>query len=185
MTENQPTNKVSGKGKATPKRKEVEAKNIRPLVAGKITDPAAKKAAKEALAAERFKARQGMAEGDERYLNIRDRGPQRKLARQIVDSRFTVGELLLPVMGIVLITGVAFPTTGSADVVSLGFLINLAMIFVRWSLFLAIVLDAWLLGNKVKKQAQAKFGSVEKGLAMYAGLRSTQLRFMRLPKHGK
>lgn len=182
---NEPSNKVSGKGKATPKRKEAEAKNIRPLVAGKITDPEAKKAAKEALAAERYKARQGMAEGDERYLSIRDRGPQRKLARNIVDSRFTVGELLLPVMALVLITAVAFPTEGSADVVSIGFLVNLAMIAIMWCLFLAIVLDAWLIGIKVKKQAQAKFGSVEKGLAMYAGLRSTQLRFMRLPKHGK
>lgn len=182
---NEPSNKVSAKGKPTPKRKEAEAKNIRPLVAGKITDPEAKKAAKAALAAERFKARQGMAEGDERYLSARDRGPQRKLARQIVDSRFTVGELLLPVMGIVLIVGVAFPTTGSDDIVSLGFIVNLSMIVVMWSLFIAIVIDAWLIGIKVNKQARAKFGSAEKGLATYAGLRSTQLRWMRLPKHGK
>lgn len=185
MTENEPTTKASGKGKATPKRKEAEAKNIRPLVAGKVTDPAAKKAAKAALAEERFKARQGMAEGDERYLSSRDKGPQRRLARSIVDSRFTVGELLLPVMGVVLILSVVFPTTGDEQIVQLGLLVNLSMIAVMWSLFLAIVIDAWLLGRKVTKQATAKFGSAEKGLALYAGLRSTQLRFMRLPKHGK
>jgi hypothetical protein len=185
MTENEPTAKASGKGKATPSRKAAEAKNIRPLVAGKVTDPAAKKAAKAAIADERFKARQGMAEGDERYLSSRDKGPQRKLARQIVDSRFTVGELLLPVMGVVLILGVVFPTTGDPAVVELGLLVNLTMILVMWSLFGAIIIDAWLLGRKATKQAIAKFGSAEKGLALYAGLRSTQLRFMRLPKHGK
>lgn len=187
MTENQPANKIAGKGKATPTRKAAEAKNVKPLVGSKakITDPEAKKAAKAAAAEERFKARQGMAEGNEKYLSLRDRGPQRKLARNIVDSRFTVGETLIPIMVLVLVLGVVFPTNGSSDTVSIGFLINLAAIAVMWILFLGIVIDAWLIGRKVTKAAQAKFGQVEKGLAMYAGLRSTQLRYIRLPKFGK
>ncbi|MFM6981143.1 MAG: DUF3043 domain-containing protein [Micrococcales bacterium] len=185
MTEDAPKTKAAGKGKATPSRKVAEAKNVRPLVASKakITDPEAKKAAKAALAEERLKARQGMADGDDRYLSIRDRGPQKRLARSIVDSRFTVGESLIPVMALVLIAGIVFPTTG--DLAMVGYVVNASVLLLMWALLAGIVIDAWLIGRKVNKAALAKFGKVERGLAMYAGLRSTQLRYMRLPKHGK
>lgn len=187
MTENAPEQKTTGKGKATPSRKAAEAKNIRPLVASKakITDPEAKKAARAAAAEERMKARQGMAEGDDRYLAIRDRGPQRRLARQIVDSRFTAGEVLIPAMLIVLVAGILFPGTGSTEARTTAALVNLGLLGLIWAIFAAILIDGWLLGRKVNKAAIAKFGKAEKGLAMYAGLRSTQLRWLRLPKHGK
>ncbi|HEX8629307.1 MAG TPA: DUF3043 domain-containing protein, partial [Catenuloplanes sp.] len=41
--------------------------------------------------AERAEAQAGMRAGDERYLLARDRGPERALVRDIVDSRRTVG----------------------------------------------------------------------------------------------
>ena len=40
---------------------------------------------------ERAEASAGMRAGDERYLLARDRGPERALVRNIVDSRRTVG----------------------------------------------------------------------------------------------
>jgi alkylation response protein AidB-like acyl-CoA dehydrogenase len=75
---------TSGKGHATPSRAEQEAARKRPLVPD---TKEAKARAKADLAAQRDKARVGMAAGDERYLTARDKGPQRRFARDYVDSR--------------------------------------------------------------------------------------------------
>lgn len=74
--------KSTGKGRATPSRKQQEAANIRPLVGNK--SPEAKKADKARIREERLKARNGMAAGEEKYLGARDRGPQRKFVRNYV-----------------------------------------------------------------------------------------------------
>ena len=53
-----------------------------------------------------------------------------------------------------------------------------------WCFIIVAVLDMILLGARVKRKAAAKFGKerLEKGLGWYAGMRSLQMRFMRLPK---
>ena len=65
---------TGGKGRATPTRAEQEAARKRPLVAD---TKEAKARAKAELAAQREKARVGMAAGEDRYLPVRDKGPQR------------------------------------------------------------------------------------------------------------
>ncbi|GAA3024060.1 hypothetical protein JOE64_001134 [Microbacterium dextranolyticum] len=72
-----------GKHRPTPSRAEQEAARKRPLVAD---TKEARARAKAELAAQREKARVGMANGDERYLPARDKGPQRKFVRDLVDS---------------------------------------------------------------------------------------------------
>lgn len=168
---------ASGKGKPTPKRKQAESANIRPLVSGAAPkDPAAKKAAKAALNEQRARAREGMLNGEERYLTIRDRGPQKKLAREVVDSRLTLGELLIPAMVLVLIVS-AVP----------NMYVQAATVLVMWLLMIGIVADGLLISRKVRKLAADKFGEtkIEKGLGWYAALRATQLRSMRIPKPPK
>ncbi|MDF2492684.1 MAG: hypothetical protein K0Q58_1262 [Microbacterium sp.] len=54
-------------------------------------------------ASQREKARVGMAAGDERYLQPRDKGPQRRFVRDLVDSGWHVAELIMPVMVVVLL----------------------------------------------------------------------------------
>lgn len=171
LNEQPATSTPTGKGRATPSRKERQAANRKPIVGNR--SPEAKKAAKAELAKARAVARAGMANGEERYLTIRDRGPQRKFARDYVDSRFNIGELMIPLMFLVLLLS----GLESQE-------LQLALIAAMWLLMLAIVLDGFLLGRKLNAKLAEKFGAdrVEKGVRWYAAVRSTQLRVMRLPK---
>jgi hypothetical protein len=162
---------TSGKGQATPTRKEREAANRRPLVVEKTKE--GKKISKEQMAAERKAAREGMMRGEEKYLPLRDRGPQKKMARDIVDARFNLGEMILPAMFIFLIA-----TT--VDI----YYVQLASLIVMWILFAGVVADALIVGRKVERELSAKFGygKLERGLRWYAAMRSLQMRPMRMPK---
>jgi hypothetical protein len=170
--------KKPGKGHATPSRKQAEAQNVRPLVAGASAskDPVAKAAAREQLRANRTKAREGMLAGDDRFLGPRDRGPQKRMARDYVDSRFTVGEAMIPTMVLVLLLSAFNSIT-----------IEAILVLLMWILLLGIVIDGWFISRKVNRMAAEKFGAgkVEKGLGWYAAIRATQLRWMRIPKPAK
>jgi hypothetical protein len=168
--------KKAGKGKPTPPRKQQEMLRKKPVVGNR--SPEAKRAAKRALQAERAKAREGLANGDDRYLTIRDRGPQRRLARDVVDSRFTAGELVLPALFLVIII-----SSIRTDDVVLDLYIQLGTLVAMWGLFVTVAFDGYLLGKKALKIAQEKYGDrTEKGLRWYAAMRSIQMRGMRLPK---
>ncbi|MBG6237950.1 hypothetical protein IWX78_000905 [Mycetocola sp. CAN_C7] len=159
-----------GKGRATPTRKEREALNKRPLVPGDRKE--AQKAAKAKLAESREKARIGLAAGDERYLPARDRGQQKRFVRDFVDSRFNIGEFLIPVMFVVIILTL-FPP-----------IVQVYAMLLLWAFFAIAVLDGIWLGISVKKKLAAKFGesSVERGVRWYAAMRAFQMRVLRLPK---
>ena len=64
---------AAGKGRATPTRKEREAARKRPLVPNDRKQAA--KEHREKMNAARERARIGMANGEEKYLPQRDRGP--------------------------------------------------------------------------------------------------------------
>lgn len=161
----------SGKGRPTPPRKEREQARKRPLVGDR--SKATREAQRAKLREERAKAREGMMAGDERYLTIRDRGPQRRFARDIVDSRFTAGELVLPALFIVVLT--TFIESYTVQLVSL---------FAMWGLFGVVGIDAWLVSRTVKRRVAEKFGSdkMETGLGWYGAMRSIQMRALRIPK---
>lgn len=162
---------TSGKGRPTPTRKEREAANLRPLVSNDRR--AATRESRQKMAEVREKARIGMAAGDEKYLPIRDKGPQRRWIRDYVDARFSVGEVLIPVMFIVIIL------TFISDQV-----FQLIGIAGLWLFFLAAVIDSIILGIIVTRRLGAKFGAekVQSGTRWYAAMRAMQLRVMRLPK---
>jgi hypothetical protein len=165
-----------GKGKPTPSRKQQEMLRKKPVVGNR--SPEAKRAAKRALQAERAKAREGLANGEDRYLTSRDRGPQRKLARDIVDSRFTAGELVLPALFLVIIISSVRTEDPVVDLY-----IQLGTLIAMWGLFVLVGLDGFILGKKTLRLAQQRFGDkTEKGLRWYAAMRSIQMRGMRLPK---
>jgi len=165
------TTAAAGKGKATPSRKEAELATRKTIVSDRT--PEAKKAARNKFREERNRARLGMAAGEERYLMPRDRGPQKKLARDMVDSRFTVGEMMIPMMIIVLF----FSLNDSV-------LVQGVLVLSMWTLVAAIIVDALMLGRKVAKAVAEKYGAdkVERGLRWYVAVRSTQMRWMRTPK---
>lgn len=158
-----------GKGHATPSRKEREAANKRPLVPNDRKEAARMERAR--ANEERNKARIGLAAGDERYLPMRDRGPQKKYARDFVDARYNVGELMVPFMFLVII----MTFIPSLPVQESSFL-------VLWAFFFIAFTDVMILGVQLRKRVTAKFGSVDKGVRWYAGMRSLQMRPLRLPK---
>lgn len=166
----------TGKGHATPSRKEREAANKRPLVPNDRR--AASKASRAAIAADRERARVGMAAGDERYLPRRDRGPQRKFVRDYVDARWNIGELMVPLMLIVIV--MTFADTLYVSGLTLAEIGVLTM----WAFIILVFIDGYVLSFLLKRRVKQKFGAenVERGLGWYAAMRSIQLRPMRMPK---
>ena len=98
---------AGGKGRATPSRREREAANRRPIV---VADrKAARRTSKTREAETRERARIGLANGEERYLPVRDKGPQRKFARDWIDSQWTIGEFLIPVFVVFFVATLLLP----------------------------------------------------------------------------
>jgi Protein of unknown function (DUF3043) len=159
-----------GKGAPTPSRAEREAARKRPLVPNDRKEAAKQARAQQAGARER--ARIGMAAGDDRYLPARDRGPQKKYVRDYVDARFSIGEVLIPVMFVVILL-TFFP---SGEVQTIG-------ILGLWAFFIVAIVDVVILGFLVTRKLKAKFGEdkVER-VRWYAAMRALQLRSLRLPK---
>lgn len=161
------TDVAAGKGHATPSRKEREAANRRPLVP---TDrKQASTLSKQQLATQRERQRAGMAAGEEKYLPARDRGPQKRFTRDIVDARWNIGEVLLPLLVLVVLS-YFFPTIAQVALIGV------------WIVILIVVADGIVLGFQVRRRLTAKFGSAERGVTWYAFMRAIQLRPMRLPK---
>jgi hypothetical protein len=166
------TDSVSaGKGRPTPTRKEREAANLRPLVGSdrKVANKEAKAKYNEA----RDRARIGMANGEEKFLPARDKGPQRRYVRDFVDARFSIGELMIPVMLVIIVLTLID-----------NYQVQIISILALWGFFILAVLDCILAGVLVGRRLAAKFGAenVQKGYRWYAAMRCLQLRRMRLPK---
>lgn len=159
----------AGKGRATPTRAEREAARKRPLVPD---TKEAKARARAELATQREKARVGMAAGDDRYLTARDRGPQRRWVRDLIDSGWHLGEAVMPAM-VVVIIATFIPVYG----------IQFYSFIALWIFILFVIGDMVITSIRVKRAARDKWGDkMEKGLGWYAAMRTIQMRFLRLPK---
>ncbi len=155
------------KGRPTPKRKEREAALRRPLVSNNRKEQRAR------LAKERERARLGMAQGEEKYLPARDKGPQRRWVRDFIDARWNVGEFLIPIMFAVIVA-TFLPSLET----------QFFAIILLWAFFLVTIVDSAIAGLQVRKGLRLKFGpnGVENGVRWYAAMRSLQMRGLRLPK---
>lgn len=158
------------KGRPTPTRREKEEARKRPLVANDRTERRRQERTARAAASER--ARIGMANGDERYLPARDRGPQRRFVRDYVDARWGIGELMLPFIALFFVTSFA---PQDSIILILGFM-------VMWAVLIASILEAVYVGATVKRKLVAKFGRADRGVRLYAAVRGFYFRRMRLPK---
>src|SRR5919107_5308582 len=87
--------RTTGKGRPTPKRHEAQGRRPGPPPPPPTTRKEAYKRMREQQAANRSNVRRAALAGDEAYLPARDRGPVRKLVRDLVDSRRNVGGLFL------------------------------------------------------------------------------------------
>ncbi|MGC0142425.1 MULTISPECIES: DUF3043 domain-containing protein [unclassified Pseudactinotalea] len=176
-SEPEPPTSVDGrKGRPTPKRKDAEAANRRPLVPN--DRGAARRSQREKFARARREQQEAMLSGDEDRMPPQHRGPARRFMRDYVDARWSPGELFLPaaiLIILVLLAGNLFPAF--IEVIITAILV--AYVFV-----LLAIIDAVILAVRVRNKARAKFGAdrLGRGPLMYVVFRAFYLRRMRLPR---
>jgi hypothetical protein len=163
---------ASGKGRATPTRKEAEAaRKLR--LGGLPADPAErKKAAREAQRNSANLSRQALRSGDVRNYPVRDQGPAKAFVRDYVDGRLRLLELLMPLVILCWATLLAHNTK--------------IYIYSSFVMELVVVLGIGLgvyLSQRVKKLVAVEFGPDEvRGTGFYAFSRAIMPRPLRQPK---
>lgn len=157
------------KGRPTPKRRDQVAARRRPLVPGDRR--AARQAQREHLREMRQKQRMALETGDDRYLPERDRGPQRRFARDWVDARTGLGEWMLVVLLVFLFVSLLLSDAA-----------RMAVSQALWLLVLLVIVECVIVARSVRRRVEARFGHVQRGIRLYAAMRSLQIRRLRLPK---
>ena len=161
----------TGKGRPTPSRKEAEAAR-RDRAKPPMDKKTAARADRDSARVDRLKQREAMFKGDEAALGPRDKGPVRRFARAYVDSRYTLGEYMLPFVVVFLVLSFvpSVAVRGYAILTFYAFMVLLAITTI-------------ILARRVAKEAAVRYPNEDtKGLALYAAMRSMQLRRMRLPR---
>ncbi|MEU5940321.1 DUF3043 domain-containing protein [Micromonospora sp. NPDC047548] len=158
----------------TPSKKELGRETPKRPVAGRRPAGPTKPLTKEEAREQRRAARAEAAAEFRREGGPRDRGPERLLARNVVDSRRTVGTWFFGGALIVLIgSNQAMPPA-----------IRLASNLVWGALALGVVVDSVLISRKIKKLVRERFpnsGQRMGSLYLYAIMRSITFRRMRAP----
>jgi len=157
-----------GKGRPTPKRSEAR-KSRRVTTPTNRKEAAALRRAK--LREQRTVQRQALMSGDERNLPARDAGPGKRLARDYVDSRFTVGQVFFGMIAAVLALSFVPSTTVRG-------IANLLMLVA----FFGVVANSAMLGRAARRLVEERYGDKESaGVTGYALMRAMQPRRMRRP----
>jgi hypothetical protein len=142
---------------------------------GRATTPLSKEQQKAARRKAREQWDHAMRTGDERYLPARDKGPERRFARDWIDSRRSVGEYIV------------YLALGS--LVALFLLMQLApgvaaaVMLLMYVIVFAVIADGIVRGRLLKKALVAKFGAgnLPRGVVWYGVNRSMQPRRNRMP----
>ncbi|MFG1674790.1 DUF3043 domain-containing protein [Micromonospora sp. NPDC049282] len=158
----------------TPSKKELGQVTPKRPVAGRRPTAPAKPLTKEEARAQRRAARAEAATEFRREGGPRDRGPERLLARNVVDSRRTVGTWFFGGALIVLVgSNQAMPP-----------IVRLLSNLLWGALALGVLIDSVLISRKIKKLVRERFPrSTEKlgSIYFYAIMRSITFRRMRAP----
>ena len=179
------------KGRPTPTRREAE--RARGQRTGPVTAPLTRKEAKERRKNEknsmtkeerkiararanaaREERRQAMLDGDDRYVLARDRGPQRRFARDWVDTHRRLSNYFMPV-ALLIIVFQFFPIPGLIGIFQIAFLL----------VILLVIIDTVLVGRAVNRAVADRFGDEATtgfGLGFYAGMRAMQPKSLRTPR---
>jgi hypothetical protein len=178
------------KGKPTPKRSDAsrkrgpvapapmttaEARRRRKEIGGPKLSRDERKSERLARRADMSERREKMMAGEDAYLLPRDKGPVRRLVRDIVDSRRNVLGLFMPsALGLIFVM-LALPSPQLQQWVS----------FAMPVLLLIMAIDGFIVGRKANRLVDEKFpDNTESGwkLSLYAASRASQLRRMRAPR---
>jgi hypothetical protein len=161
----------AGKGRPTPKRRDAQKRRRGPVPANKKEAAAQRRAqTREARALQR----QALLSGDERHLPARDAGPAKRLARDVVDSRFTLGQIFFGMILVVIVASVTIPK----DYVTVAAAVN-ALSFLA---VIVVFLDSVRVGRRAKSMVIAAYDDKSAyGVTAYAAMRAMQPRRLRRP----
>ncbi len=167
----EPTGKATGKGRPTPKRQRA---------APPPPPPMSRKEAYARMRArsreERTEARAGMREGDDRYAMARDRGPVRRLVRDVVDARRNAGPYFFgTALIIVVVTSIPGLPPEIAFAVSYLWLVLIGV----------LIFDSFLLSRAIGRAINERFPDESESLRrhkFYGIMRAVTFRRLRNPK---
>ncbi len=159
--ESQGSDQSVGKGRKTPTRKEAEAarrERLNPTLSSKE----AKARDRQAKAAER-----------QRSWEAYDNTPQRVLMRNVVDSRFNLGEVFMPLVMLFLVASLI-----PAVMPYLSW-----VMYLMWAFLLTLILDTYLMWRKFKQLAGERIPNAPlKGTLFYGFNRQLSFRNWRKPR---
>ena len=166
------------KNHPTPKRRQAQAANLRPIVPA--DRKAARKAARAAADEEWERRRAAVAAGDERYMDARDKGKIRRYVRDYIDARYSLGELFMPLAILMMLISFTIGYMGTT-----GSQIALYTLLSMYGLFLLAIIDAVVAWRRCRSRLIARFGaeavSEQRRLGWYAFTRCFTFRRMRVP----
>ena len=166
--------RTPGKGRPTPRRREAQRRRTGPVAPPPRTRREAYRRMREQGGDRRAEAREGLRSGDERFLTARDRGPERRLVRDIVDSRRNAGVLFLFVAVIYMASLFVRDVRLQAIAVSLWL-----------TVLVLLVADSAMLGVRIRRLVRERFPDTKqsiRGLIFYGVTRATMFRRWRAPK---
>ncbi|MFC7374289.1 DUF3043 domain-containing protein [Brachybacterium sp. GCM10030267] len=177
------TTRPGSKGRPTRTRKEAEAARRRPLVVDDRKE--ARRRDRERARVQRAEAQQALMTGDEKKMPLQHRGPERRLVRDLVDSRRNIAEYFFPVALIFMLVALIMPLIRP----DLYMLMSTGMIVVLWGGIALCVIDSFMLRRRLRRRLSEEYGEVGSGLVGYGIMRAIQIRRFRLPraqvKHGE
>jgi hypothetical protein len=163
-----------GKGRPTPRRREAQKRRTGPVGPPPKTRREAVRRMREQGNDRRSEAREGLRAGDERYLPPRDQGPERRMVRDVVDSRRNAGVLFL-VSAVVYFAGLLIPSVQ----------IKAAITALWLTVLILLIADTALIGLRIRKLMRERFpdsGERLSRLIFYGATRATMIRRWRMPK---
>ena len=174
------TEEARGKGRPTPKRKQAEARNLRPLVPK--DRKASRKAAKARIRAREDAQYEAMRTGDLDHMPKSERLPWRIYIRDYVDARFNLLEWIFPAIILMFVATLMGMFVGPQHYATFTMVVTVLL----YGYLIVALVDTWLMWRKLKRLLIDKFGerSVAKGSrsASYAWQRAMMVRRWRVPK---
>lgn len=173
-----PVDPNAPKGRPTPKRRDAQPRRSGPVPSPPTSGKEARARLKETNKKHREDIKAGRAIKEPPAMSRRDAGPERKLIRDIVDSKRSFASMF-PLFAIVLLVfyfvGLQSKNPQLYNIFS----------YIWLAVFIAIIVEAIFLGRVVGRRIKAAFPKTKErggGLKFYAVMRSLMFRKGRYPK---
>lgn len=170
-----------GKGRPTPKRKDQERRNYRPLVGNKKEA----KAREKELRQKRFeKEQEGLRTGREDLLPAYHQGKARRYVRNWIDARYTFIEWMIIIVLVLMFASMIFGAALANGAKEVALMFNTISMLASWAVMIIALVEGIILARMVNKRVQNKFepGDIPRGLRWYAFSRMLQPRRWRSPR---